>query len=97
MRQKNTKGTVPLDAVPERRTKRFTRHFGSEVAFGPKFQLPVARQGGREMIGTNSYIYKTILLISSMCFIQVCLATVHMQRLRVRCCRNTLINSSDPL
>ena len=32
---------VPLDVTPER--------FGPEVAFGTKFQIPVARQRGREM------------------------------------------------
>ena len=33
MRKKNIKTTVPLDVVPERRTKRFPRDFGPWVAF----------------------------------------------------------------
>ena len=48
MRQQNTKTTVPLDVAPERRTERDFRDFGPEVAFGAKFQIPVARQGRRE-------------------------------------------------
>ena len=61
------------------------RDFGPEVAFGAKFQIPFARQGGRVMsaprpyvtepfrplssiniIGSNSNIYNSILVISSM-------------------------------
>ena len=69
------------------------RDFDPEVAFGAKFQIPVARQGGREMsaprpyvtepfrplssIGSNSYIYNSILVISSMWYVQVWLPVVH--------------------
>ena len=31
------------------------RDFGSEVAFGAKFQIPVVRQGGREMSAPRPY------------------------------------------
>ena len=41
----NTKTTVPLDVVPNDAP----RDFGPEVAFGAKFWIPVARQGGREL------------------------------------------------
>ena len=32
------------------------RDFGPEVAFGAKFQIPVARQGGREMSAPRPYV-----------------------------------------
>ena len=44
MRKQNTKTTVPLDVVPERRTKRFPPLLRAEV------QIPLVtdRQGGRD-------------------------------------------------
>jgi len=42
--------------MPERRTERCSRYFGPEVAFGAKFQIPVARQGGREMLAPRPYV-----------------------------------------
>ena len=48
MRQQNTKATEPLDVVLGRRTERCSQDFGLDVAFGAKFQIPVARHGGRE-------------------------------------------------
>ena len=55
MRQQNTKATVPLNVVPERLTQRCSRDCGPEVAFGAKFQIPVARQGRREMWAPRPY------------------------------------------
>ena len=48
MRKTNAKTTVPLDVVSVVPNDSL-RDFGPEVAFGAKFQIPVARQGGREM------------------------------------------------
>ena len=56
MRQQNTKATVPLDVVPECCTERCSPRFRPEVAFGAKFQMPVARQGGREMSAARPYV-----------------------------------------
>ena len=90
MRQQNTKAGRGARAyrtmLPEISARR--------SLFGAKFQIPVTRQGGREMsaprpyvtdpfrplsliIGSNSYIYNSILVISAMWFVQVCLAVVH--------------------
>ena len=68
------------------------RNLGSEVAFGAKFQIPVAREGGkcrpldhtrqipfvhsaRSIIGNNSYIYSSILVICGTfkCILRWCL------------------------
>ena len=40
---------VPLDVGPEGRTKRCSPRFRPGVRFRAKFQIPVARQWGREM------------------------------------------------
>ena len=45
MRQRNIKRLVPLDMVPERRTKWCSRR----SLLWAKFQIPVTRQWGREM------------------------------------------------
>ena len=49
MRKQNTKITVPLDAVPERRTERCFSRFrpGDRFLGEPSFRQ-VARQGGKE-------------------------------------------------
>ena len=94
MRQQNSKATVPLDVVPERRTKRCSlrfrpggrfwsqvsdtcrqagrernddapRDFGPEVAFGVKFQIPVARQAGREMSAPRPFVTEPFRPLSS--------------------------------
>ena len=44
MRQQNTKATVPLDVVPNDAPE----DFGPEVAFGAKFQIPVAGREGEK-------------------------------------------------
>ena len=41
------------------------RDFASEVAFGAKFQIPVARQGGREMSAPRPYATDPFRPISS--------------------------------
>ena len=56
MRQQNTIATVPLDVAPERRTDRCSRDLGPEVAFRANFQIPVARNGGREMSAPRPYV-----------------------------------------
>ena len=54
------------------------------------FQVPLARQGGREMAvprpyvtepfrQLNSYIYNSILVISCIWYVQVCLSVVHIK------------------
>ena len=57
MRQENAKATVPLDVVPSVVPNDAPRDFGPEVAFGAKFQIPVARQGGREMPAPRPYFF----------------------------------------
>ena len=41
------------------------RDFGPEVAFGAKFQIPVARQGGREMSAPRPYVTQPFRPLSS--------------------------------
>ena len=41
------------------------RDFGKEVAFGAKFQIPVARQGGREMSAPRPYVTEPFRPLSS--------------------------------
>ena len=41
------------------------RDFGPEVAFGVKFQIPVARQGGREMSAPRPYVTEPFRPLSS--------------------------------
>ena len=41
------------------------RDFGPEVAFGAKFQIPVARQGGREVSAPRPYVTDPFRLLSS--------------------------------
>ena len=41
------------------------RDFGPEVAFGAKFQIPVARQGGREMSAPRPYVTEPFRPFSS--------------------------------
>ena len=41
------------------------RDFGPEVAFGAKFQMPVARQGGREMSAPRPYVTDPFRPLSS--------------------------------
>ena len=41
------------------------RDFGPEVAFGAKFQIPVARQGGREMSAPRPYVTEPFRPLSS--------------------------------
>ena len=56
MRKKYIKKTVPLDVVPELRTERCFPRFSSVIGFGAKVQIPVARQGGREMSAPRPYV-----------------------------------------
>ena len=42
------------------------RDFGPEVAFGAKFQIPVARQGGREMSAPRPYVTDPFRPLSSL-------------------------------
>ena len=90
MRQQNTKATVPLDVVPERRTKRCSPRFRPggrfcELSFrylspgreGEKcrpldhtWQIPFFHSA-RLTIGSNYYIYNSILVIPSMWYVQV--------------------------
>ena len=67
MRQQNTKAIVPLDVVPERRTERCSLIFGilPEVAFGAKFLISVARQGGRETSAPRRYVTNPFRPLSS--------------------------------
>ena len=51
----------------------------------------------RSLQGSNSNIYNSILIISSMWYVQVCHAVVHIQRMRMRSCTNTLNYGSEPL
>ena len=96
MRQQNTKATVPLDVVPERRTERCSPRFRPGGRFlEPSFRyLSPGREGekcrpldhtwqnpfvhsARLTIASISYIYHSIVVISSMWYAQVCLAVVH--------------------
>ena len=43
------------------------RDFGPEVAFGAKFQIPVARQGGREMSAPRPYVTDPFHPLGSIC------------------------------
>ena len=56
MRKWHTKRAVPLDVVPKRRTKRCSPRFRPGGRFGAKFQIPVARQGGREVSAPRPYV-----------------------------------------
>ena len=56
MRKWHTKRAVPLDVVPKRRTKRCSPTFRPGGRFGAKFQIPVARQGGREVSAPRPYV-----------------------------------------
>ena len=107
MRKINTKTIVPLYVVPERRTKRCSPRFRPGGHFGAKFQIPVARQGGREMSAprpcvTNPFhllssvnshyqllhIQNSVVIISHIWYIQVCLDTVYIQQLRMHSYRS---------
>ena len=59
--------TVPLDVAPERRLNDASRDFGPEVAFGTKFQIPVARQGGREVSALRPYVTNPFHPLGSVC------------------------------
>ena len=78
MRQQNTKATVPQEVVPERLIERCSPRFWPGGRFWSQVSA-TCRQAGRErlIIGSNSYIYKRIQVISSMWYVQVCLAAVH--------------------
>ena len=56
MRKQNTKATAPLDVGQSVVPNDAPRDFGQEVAFGAKFQIPVARQKGREMSAPRPYV-----------------------------------------
>ena len=47
--KKKKLSAVPLDVAPERCTNDAPRDFGAEVAFGAKFQIPVARREERNV------------------------------------------------
>ena len=61
MRKQNTKTTVPLDVVPERRTERFPPRFRPVGRFCElRFRYlssPTGREGGRDKSAPRSYIY----------------------------------------
>ena len=68
MRQQNTKTTVPLDVVPERRTKRFPPRFRPVGRFcGARVQIPIDtdRQGGRDKSAPRPYETDPIHPLSS--------------------------------
>ena len=46
--KKKKLSAVPLDVAPERCSNDAPRDFGPEVAFGAKFQIPVARRDGEK-------------------------------------------------
>ena len=53
------KKLAPVNDIDQRRVVEpidAPRDFGPEVAFGAKFQVPVARQGGREMSAPRPYV-----------------------------------------
>ena len=86
------------------------RDFGPEVAFGAKFQIPVARQGGREMSAPRPYVTDPFRPLNSInnwqqslyiqqhssYFLHVVVASKYIERLRMRSCRNYFIYGSEP-
>ena len=69
MRKQNTKTTVPLDVVPERRTKRFPPRFRPVGRFCElRFRYlssPIGREGGRDKSAPRPYETDPIHPLSS--------------------------------
>ena len=68
MRKQNTKTIVPLDVVPERRTKRFPPRFRPVGRFWlAEVQIPIApdRQGGKDKSAPKPYETDPIHPLSS--------------------------------
>ena len=109
MRQQNTKETVPVDVVPERRTERYSLRFRPGGRFWNQVS-DACRKEGRErnvaprpfihsaqlMLGSNSYIQK-----HSSYFLHVVGSNVSCSGAYLRIAHalllNTLIYASEPL
>ena len=79
MRKLNTKRAVPLDVVPERRTKRCPPEISARGSLlWAKLQIPVVtgRQRGREMSAPRPYVTDPFHPLSSVCdykqFLYIC-------------------------
>ena len=112
MRQQNTKATVPVDVVPERRTERYSPRFRP----GGRFWNQVSdacrqegKEGGREISAPRPFVHSAQLMLGSNSYIQQHSSYfLHVVRSNVSCggayltiahvlLLNTLIYASEPL